>query len=105
MLNKLSQMSIEVANQCKDRVDASTQALMAYYQQPRATQYNFNEALDALVTLTDISQKLVHSEQQNKFLELSNKPFLALYMGFPEQLLPDDIKNQRLQPFLPPPQG
>ena len=51
----------------------------------------------------DRSQKLVHAEQQKKFLELSNKPSLALYMGFPEQLVPDDIKNQRLQPFLPPP--
>ena len=24
-------------------------------------------------------------------------------MGFPEQLIPAEIKNQRLQPFLPPP--
>ena len=55
MLNTLSQMSIEEANQCKDRVDASTKALKAYYQQPGAIQYNFNKALDALVTLTDRS--------------------------------------------------
>ena len=53
--------------------------------------------------LTDRSQKTVHSEQQKNFLELSNKPTLALYMGFPEQLLPSEIKNQRLQPFMPPP--
>ena len=26
-------------------------------------------------------------------------------MGCPEQLVPDEIKNQRLQPFLPPPKG
>ena len=103
MLNTLSQMSTEEANQCKNRVDASTQALKAYYQQPRATHYNFNEALDALVTLTDRSQKLVHAEQQKKFLELSNKPSLALCMGFPEQLVPDDIKKSKVQPFLPPP--
>ena len=68
-----------------------------------AAQYNLNEALDALVTLTDRSQKTVHAEQQKRFTELSNKPTLALYMGFPEQLIPADIKNQRLQPFLPPP--
>ena len=93
MLNTPSKMSTEEANQCKNREDASTQALKAYYQQPGETQYNFNEALDALVTLTDRSQKLVHAEQQKKFIELSNKPSLALYMGFPEQLVP----------FLPPP--
>ena len=34
---------------------------------------------------------------------LSNKPTLSLYVGFPDQLIPSDIKNQRLQPFLPPP--
>ena len=68
-----------------------------------AVQYNLNEALDALVMLTDRSQKTVHSEQQKKFLELNNKPTLALYMGFPDHLVPSEIKNQRLQPFLPPP--
>ena len=67
-----------------------------------AAQYDLNEALDALVTLTDRSPKTVHSEQQKKFLQLSNKPTLALYMGFPEHLVPSEIKNQRLQPFLPP---
>ena len=54
-------MSSEEANQCKERADASTQALKAYYKQPGATQYNLNEALDALVTLTDRSQKCVHA--------------------------------------------
>ena len=63
MLNTLSQMSTEEANQCKDRTDASTQALKAYYQQHGATQYNFNEPLDALVSLIDRSQKLVYAEQ------------------------------------------
>ena len=94
-------MSSEEANLCKERADASTQALKAYYKQPRATQYNLNEALDVLVTLTDRSQKRVHAEQQKKFLELIHKPSLTLYMGCPEQILPDEIKNQRLQPFLP----
>ena len=103
MLGTLSLMTSEEANNCKDRADASTQALRAYNQQPMATQYNLNEALDALVTLTDRSQKHMHAEQQKKFLELSNKPSLDLYMGCPEQFLPDQIKNQRLQPFLPPP--
>ena len=103
MLKTLSLMNSEEANQCKERADASTQALKAYYKQPGATQYNLNEALDALVTLTDRSQKLVHAEQQKKFLELSHKPSLALYMDCPEQLVSDKIKNQRLQPFLPPP--
>ena len=82
-------------------MDASTQALRTYYQQEGASSYNLNEALDALVTLTDRSQKTVHPEQQKRFLELSNKPTLALYMGFPDQLIPAEIKNQRLQPFLP----
>ena len=103
MLRTLSLMSSEEAINCKDRVDASTQALKAYYQQSMASQYNLNEALDALVTLTDRSQKLVHAEQQKTFLELSNKPSLALYTGCPEQFVPDQIKNQRLQPFLLPP--
>ena len=84
--------------------EANTQALRTYYQQ-EASSYNLNEAVDALVTLTDRSQKTVHSEQQKRFLELSNKPTLALYMGFPDQLIPAEIKNQRLQPFLPPRKG
>ena len=52
-----------------------------------------------------MSQKLVHAEQQKKFLELSNKPSVALYTGCPDQFIPDQIKNQRLQPFLPPGTG
>ena len=57
MLKTLSLMSSEEANHCKDRAVASIQTLRAYYQQPGATQYNLNEALDALVTLTDRSTK------------------------------------------------
>ena len=64
MLNTLSLMSSEEANNCKERANASTQALRAYYQQSAAFQYNLDEALDALVTLTDRSQKPVHAEQQ-----------------------------------------
>ena len=77
--------------------------MKAYYQQPAASQYNLDEGLNALVTLTKRSQKLVHVEQQKKFLELSQKPSLALYGGCPEQFMPDNIKNQRLQPFQLPP--
>ena len=51
MLKTLSLMSSEEANNCKERADT----LRAYYQQSVASQYNLNEALDALVTLTDIS--------------------------------------------------
>ena len=102
MLNTLSIMSTQEADECKTHADASTQALITCYQQEVASSYNLNEALDALVTLTDRPQKTVHSEQQKRFLELSNKPTLALYMGFPDQLIPAEIKNQRLQPFLPP---
>ena len=102
MLRTLSLMSSEEANNCKERVNAWTQALRAYYQQSAASQYNLNEALDALVTLNDRSQKLVHAEQQKKFLELSQQPSIALYTGCPDQFIPDQIKNQRLQPFLPP---
>ena len=94
MLTTLSLMSSEEANNCKQRADASTQALRAYYQQPTTSQYNMNEALDALVTLTDRSQKLVHAEQQKKFLEFSNKPSMALYTGCPDQFILDQIKNQ-----------
>ena len=96
MLKTLSLMSSEEANNCKERVNASTQALRAYYQQSAASQYNLNEALDVLVTLTDRSQKLVHAEQQKKLLELSQKPSMALYTGCPDQFIPDQIKNQRL---------
>ena len=102
MLRTLSLMSSEEANNCKERADASNQALRAYYQQSAASQYNLNETLDALVTLTDRSQKLVHAEQQKKFLELGNKPSMALYTGCPDQFIPDQIRNQRLQPFCPP---
>ena len=94
-------MSTQEANECKTHVDASTQALRTYYQQEGASSYNLNETLDAVVTLTDRSQKTVHSEQQKRFLDLSNKPTLALYMGFPDQLIQAEIKNHRLPPFLP----
>ena len=97
----ISIMSTQEANECKTHVDASTQALRTYYQQEGASSYNLNETLDAVVTLTDRSQKTVHSEQQKRFLDLSNKPTLALYMGFPDQLIQAEIKNHRLPPFLP----
>ena len=87
-------MSSNEGNECENQADASTQGLKAYYQQPDALEFNFNEALDALVTLTDHSQKTVHAEQEKKFLELSNKPVLALYMGITDHLVPVDIKNQ-----------
>ena len=60
-------MSNQEANECKNRTHASTQALKAYYQQLEASQYNFNEVLDALMTLTDRLQKTVHAEQQESF--------------------------------------
>ena len=81
MLKTLSLMSSEEANNCKERADAATQAIKAYYQQPGASNYNLDEALNALLTLTERSQKIVHAEQQKKFLELSQKPTLALYSG------------------------
>ena len=56
ILRTLRLISSEEAINCKERADASTQALRAYYQQPVASQYNLNEALDALVTLTDRSK-------------------------------------------------
>ena len=55
-------MSTQEAVECKNWADTSMWSLKAYYQQPGAAQYNFNEALDALVTLTDRSQKAAHSE-------------------------------------------
>ena len=103
MLKTLSLMSSDEAKNCKERADAATQAIKAYYQQPGASKYNLDEALNALVTLTKRSQKLVHAEQQKKFLELSHKPTFALYSGCPENFLPENIKNQRLQPFQLPP--
>ena len=92
MLNTLSRMSNYEADECKHRADASTQVLRTYYQQAGASQFKLNEALDALVTLTDRSQRTVHSEKQKKFTELSNRPTLALYMGFSDQLIPSDVK-------------
>ena len=53
-------MSTQEADECKNCADASTQALKRYYQQLEAAQYNLNESLDALVTLTDRSQKTFH---------------------------------------------
>ena len=86
MLITLSRMSNHEADECKNCTDASTQALRTYYQQVGAAQYNLNEALDAVVTLTDRFQKTVHAEQQKRFTELSNKPTLALYMGPPRTI-------------------
>ena len=101
MLSTLSAMSTQEATECKTHADASTQALRTYYQQEGASSYNLNEVLDALVPLTDRSQKTVHAEQQKRFLELSNRPTIALYMGFPEQLIPAEIKNQTSAFFTP----
>ena len=56
-MSVLSKMSTQEADECKNRDNASMQALKACYQQLGAAQYNFNEALDALVTLTDRCQK------------------------------------------------
>ena len=67
-------MSTKEANQCKNGADTSTQALKTYYQQLGASQYNFSETLDALVTLTDRLQQTVHAEQHKKILELSKNP-------------------------------
>ena len=105
MLNTLSRMSSYEADECKNQADASTQALRTYYQQAGASQFNLNEALDALVTLTDRSQRTVHSEQQKKFTELSNRPTLALYMGFSDQLIPCDVKKSKASTFYATPQG
>ena len=58
MLNTLSTMSTHEGNEHKNRVDASTQALKAYYQQSWAPEFNFNEALDALDTNRLITKKL-----------------------------------------------
>ena len=52
MLKTLNLMSSDEAKNCKERADAATQALKAYYQQLAASQYNLDEALNALVTLT-----------------------------------------------------
>ena len=68
ILIKLSTMSNQEENECKNRANASPQALKAYYQHLGTSQYNFNEALDAPVTLTDRLQKTVHAEQQKRFL-------------------------------------
>ena len=62
MLSTLSQMNTQEADECKNWADASMQASKAYYQQLGAAQYNFNKPLNAWVTLTDRSQKTVHSE-------------------------------------------
>ena len=66
MLTTLSKTSTHEADECKNRAYTSTQALKTYYQQPGASQFDLNEALDALVTPTDQSQKMVHAEQQKK---------------------------------------
>ena len=55
MLTTLSTVRTHEADEYKNRVSASTQTLKAYYQQPGASQFNFNEVLDAHVTLTDLN--------------------------------------------------
>ena len=63
MLNTLSTMSSNEANECKNWADASTQALKAYYQQPDALELNFNEALHASVTLIALKRLYMQSLQ------------------------------------------
>ena len=35
------------------------------------------------------------------FLELTNRPTLALYMGIPDPLIPVEIENKKFQPLMP----
>ena len=64
MLNTLSLMINAEAMECKNWLGTAAQALKAYYHQLDASGFNFNEALEALVTLTKCSQKTGHAEQQ-----------------------------------------
>ena len=106
MLKTLSLMSSDEAKNCKERADAVTQALKAYYQQPGASKYNLDEALNALVTLANRSQKLVHAEQQKSSWNPVTNLHWHYTMGVLKILCQKNIKNQRLQPFqLPPGRG
>ena len=102
MLKTLSLLSSEEANNCKEKADASTQALKAYYQQSATSQYNLDEALDALVTLTDRSQKLVHAEQQKMFLELSQKPFYGIIYRMSRTIYTWSNKKPKITAFSSP---
>ena len=92
----MASMSEVEAQECTSRAEAATQALHVYYQQPRASAYNIDEDLDALVTLTEWGQKAVHLEQQHRhYSELSGKPLVALYTDIPDHLVPPEFKNQK----------
>ena len=102
ILNTPSVISKAEAIQCKSNTDAVTQALKAYYHQPDA-RFTFNEALEALITLAECSQKTFHVEQHRNFLELSNKSSFVLYVRVPDDLGPTEMKTSAYKLLCQPP--
>ena len=83
----------------KGRANASIQALRTYYQTPQTHNFNLDEALHALITLIERQSQAIKPEQQNKFMELSKKPWLSSYTGIPDNLVPPEIRAARHQPY------
>ena len=102
MLKTLRLMSSEEANNWKWKSWCFTQALRAYYQQSAASQYNLDEALDVLVTLTDKSQKLVHAETTEKVPWTQPKTFHGIIYRMSRTIYTWSNKKSKTTAFFAP---
>ena len=74
ILNAMAFISEAEAKECKSRAEAATWALRAYYQQPVASVYNLDEALDAMAILSERAQKLFTWNNKSTMLNCVGSP-------------------------------
>ena len=60
----MADMSKVEADSCKVKSQVAMQALIAYWQQPNANGYNFDDTLHVLLTLTDSGRGLIQEEEK-----------------------------------------
>ena len=88
-------MSGKEANNHKSQTEAATEALRTLYRQPQAENYNVNQALNALLSLTERSRSLLTDEAYKKLIKLRKFPRIHLYQRVPNNLVPVKIKQER----------
>ena len=96
-LKVMVHMSKSEEDSCKERSDAAPQPL-------KASGYNLDVALQAILTVIERRRKSIHVAQM-KFAELCKTLLIHLFVGIPDKLVPEVIRAQR-KPFGQPlPQG
>ena len=77
MLKTLSLMSSEEADNCKEREDAATQAIKAYYQQPGASKYNYLKRSIPYSQFLRLKENPLRVTFSNS---ITDKPILVFYL-------------------------